>query len=165
MIDFKNKTIKGKSGKVYRIDPENISAGRWMAYQRLSLSISVSQSFQDVFNRIVAIRQAISSGNDILSAIDQVKHQSDEFIENVKKYGLNDAPSPIELCATFCNAEGEDAGVWNDEIIMSKYEDWKHIPIKDFFFLSAMATPGFIEEYQNLTGQSIEKVISEYHSK
>ena len=147
MIDLKKRIITGKSGTIYHIDPENISAGRWHLYMIYSSSVGLGVMFQDIFDSYVKMRQAVTSGNDILSALDIVKHECDEKIKFVEKYHQQQLPKVIEVCGLFCNEPGEDVGEYNDAIVTKKFEDWKHIPIKDFFLLLSEAIPGFREEY------------------
>ena len=147
MIDLKKKIITGKSGTIYRIDPENISAGRWHYYMRYATSVALGVMFQEVFDSYVKMNQSVTTGNDILAAISFVKSETEEKIKFINRYNTQQAPKPLEMCALFCNEDGEDVGEFNDAIIAKKFEDWKHIPIRDFFLLSSEAIAGFREEY------------------
>jgi hypothetical protein len=112
-----------------------------------STSVALGVMFQEVFDSYVKMNQAVTTGNDILAALSLVKAETEEKIKFIDRYNTQQAPKVIEMCALFCNADGEDVGEFNDAIIAKKFEDWKHIPIRDFFLLSSEAIAGFREEY------------------
>jgi hypothetical protein len=161
MIDIKNKVIIGKSGKKYRIAPEEISAGRWHLYMIYSTSVGMGVMFQEVFDSFSTIYKAATNGNDILGALDVIKKEAETKIKFIDRYKANEAPKVIEMCALFCIGEGEDVGEFSDTLVAQKFEDWKHIPITDFFLLSSMAIPGFKEEYERQTASEKQPNINQ----
>lgn len=161
MIDIKNKVIIGKSGTKYRIAPEEISAGRWHLYMIYSTSVGMGVMFQEVFDSFSAIYKAATNGNDILGALDIIKKESETKIKFIDRYKANDRPKICEMCALFCIEDGEDVGEASDNMFAKKFEDWKHIPITDFFLLSSMAITGFKEEYERQTANEKQPNINQ----
>jgi hypothetical protein len=55
------------------------------------------------------------------------------------------------MCALFCNYEGEDEKIYNEEIMKSKIEDWQKegYDINDFFSLAWTLVPSFLEIYKD----------------
>ena len=54
------------------------------------------------------------------------------------------------ICTLFCNFEGEDEKIYDEEIMKSKVEDWQKegYRIDDFFQLAWNLVPGFINVYE-----------------
>lgn len=160
MIDLKAKTITGKSGKVYRIDPENISAGRFHHYMIQSATVGLGITFQEIFDSYVAMLKAVTTGNDILKALATVKNECESKLKIVDKYTAQTAPKIIEFCALFCIEDGEDVGQYDEALVARKFEDWKHIPLNSFFLLSSMAIPAFQENYRSMLEGGVEELIN-----
>ena len=74
-----------------------------------------------------------TSGNDLLKAHTQAVHNLDEIIAGIGNYVEAKTPKLIKFLTLFCNAEGENLERWDEQIGLSKYEDWSHIPMSDFF--------------------------------
>ena len=133
MIDLTSRTIKGKSGKVYYIDTENISVARWPEFEIQSSEISWNATFSELAKAWKEVHQLASTGNDVIGALAQIREISKKANETIVYYNDNPIPRIIKYCSIFCNEKEEDTGTYNETLIKAKYEDWKHIPIKDFF--------------------------------
>lgn len=163
MIDFKEKKIIGNSGTVYHIDPENISTGRWQQYMIQSAALGLGVSYQEIFDSYTEMYKAVTSGNDILKALKTIQGICEAKLKFIDKYHANTYPKVVEFCALFCNEEKEDVSLYEESMIKRKFEDWQHIPIKDFFLLSSLAIPKFQENYNLLMdneGKSLTEILT-----
>lgn len=145
MIDWENRQITGKSGKVYRIEPEKITAGRYPEFEIQSLLLHFGNDFRTFYTLVTNSRVALTSGNDLLNAHTQAVHNLDEIIAGIGNYVEAKTPKLIKFLTLFCNAEGENLERWDEQIGLSKYEDWSHIPMSDFFLLLSEVLPSLKE--------------------
>lgn len=147
IVDWKNRQIIGKSGKVYKIEPENVSAGRWREYEIQSLMLSFNSDFKTYYTSLVEIHTQINQIKVLGDAI-KINDKVKELIAGIGNYAERPEPKIIKFCSLFCNAEGEEVGEWSELMAAEKYEDWKDIPVHFFFQLAAEAAPLFKEVYQ-----------------
>ncbi len=147
MIDWNNRTIKGKSGKIYRIEPENISAGRWAEYEIQQLELSFSTNFKTLYGNLSEIKKLLTNGNNVLQALSKGTDLINKILIGIDNYTQHNIPTMVKFCSLFCIEEGEDVSRWDSEVARRKYDDWSHIPMKDFFLLSSVAIPSFQDVY------------------
>jgi hypothetical protein len=147
MIDWEQKTITGKSGKVYKIDPENVTIGRLREYEILSLMLAFSSDFKTFYTtltEIIAQVEKLTAIGQIFSVLSKLKN----LVAGIGNYTENSEPKIIRFCALFCTYEGEELDKFTDEQVKIKYEDWSHIPAKDFFLLVSECIPSFRDAYK-----------------
>lgn len=162
MIDFEKRIITGRSGKKYKIVPEQISTGRWAEYEIQALELSFGNSFKDFYTKITTILKVLTDGNNILQAINTATSLTKELLKSISHYADSPEPKVIKFCSLFCIYEGEDITTHTAEQVREKYEDWKHIPIKDFFLLSSEVIPSFREIYSELYRENNPEQIKTY---
>jgi len=153
MINWEQKTITGKSGKVYKIDPENITIGRLREYEILSLMLAFNSDFKTFYSTLTDIISQIekmSAIGQIFTILSKLKN----LVAGIGNYTENSEPKIIRFCALFCTYEGEDLSIFTDEQIKLKYEDWSHIPSKDFFLLVSECIESFRESYKVVRKQN-----------
>ena len=150
MIDFEKLTITGKSGKIYRILPKDISAGRFPEYEIRQITLAFNTDFNTVFKTINEVIDVLLKGKDnaqgnTYEAVTKLKNIQSGMVN----FAENSRPAIIEFVSLFTIAEGEDVSKHTEEQIKAKYEDWANIPIDAFFLLAAKAIPQFRENLQS----------------
>jgi hypothetical protein len=159
MIDWDKRTIKGRSGKIYKIAPEAISTGRWAEYEIQSLELSFGNDFSTHYKKITELIKVLTDGNNILQAINRAVTLAKELLSGISNYAETPVPRIIKFCSLFCTYEGEDITSHTADVVREKHEDWKHIPIQDFFLLASEAIPSFRGIYASIIQES-EKAVS-----
>lgn len=145
MIDFKNRKIYGKSGKVYDIK-SSVSVGRMSEYDIRGSLLALNTDFNTLASRHQKIRWHLIHGD--LNAQGNIYNallELDAIDSGMKRYGENQRSAVIEFCALFCIEEGEDVSTFDEDMFRRKYEDWAHIDSPDFFYLAGMSIPAFRE--------------------
>ena len=155
MVNWEKRTITGKSGKVYYIEPDKISVGRFAEYEVLSLMLAFNSDFKTYYTKLTTIGQKIRNVEKFGQLIDIDKDVND-LIAGIGNYTENSAPKIIRYCALFCNLKDEDRSTFTDEQVREKYEDWKDIDIADFFLLVSKVIPFFQEAYRVVTKKEKE---------
>lgn len=147
MINWQERTIIGSSGKIYKIEPEKISTKRFREYEILSLMLAFSSDFKTFYTTLTEIVKDIEKMTSI-GQIFTILYKIKNLIAGIGNYTETSEPKIIRFCALFCNAENEDVTKFENDMITEKYNDWAHIPIKDFFLLVSEVIPSFKESYQ-----------------
>lgn len=144
MINYEKGIITGKSGKVYKITPETISSARYTEYNIRGALLAYNTDFETIFTRIATAISHLRTGkeNPVGNGMNAI-NELELILKGMVNYQENSRPAIIEFCSCFCIADGEDVSVHTEDQIRDKYEDWKHIPIYDFFLLATKATPKF----------------------
>ncbi len=146
IIDFDKRVIKGKSGKIYKIAPEDISVGRWAEFEIRGLTIAYNTDFETLLNMIKEVKDVLMNGKNNAQGNTHVAiSKIEEFENGMINYQLNKRPKLIEFISLFVVSEDEDKSIHTEEQIREKYNDWADIPISDFFFLCANVIPSFRE--------------------
>lgn len=151
MIDWNNRTITGKSGKVYKIEPENIKAGRWSEYEIQSLMLAFSANFKDHYHELNEMLKDIDSlglNKITVNDINKIRNRVVKMQGSVTDFANQPIPKYIKFCSIFCNSEDENTAEYSETLIREKYEDWKHIPYSDFFLLCSEVIPLFKSVYR-----------------
>lgn len=147
MINWENRTITGKSGKIYKIEPESITTGRFAHYEIQSLMFAFGSDFKTFYTKLIEIQKSINNVKvlgDMIKISDDVK----ELLAGIGNYADSNVPKIIRFCSLFCNADDEDKSTINENIYQQKMEDWKEIPIEGFFLLATEVIPLFKEVYR-----------------
>lgn len=154
-IDFDNRVIYGKSGKVYKIMPEMLSAGRTPEFEIRSILLAYKTDFETLAKVLSRAKHGLREGRtfgDVHDALTGIEN----FEKGLINFQTNGRSELVEFCALFCIGEGEDVGEFNEQIIIEKWNDWKEIPEADFFFLCAKAIKSFRQRFLEIlekTGQ------------
>lgn len=137
MIDFEKGIITGKSGKIYKIAIQDISASRYTDYSIRSSLLAFNTDFETLFTRINNALTNLRHGKENAQGnASNAIVELESILKAMVNYQENTRPAIIEFCSTFCIAENEDISIHTESQIAEKYEDWKHIPIEGFFFVS-----------------------------
>lgn len=148
MIDWDQRKITGKSGKVYTIAPERVSVARWHEFLLQGSTLAFNSDFETLYKSYGDIEASLTSGNDILAGINKSVNIARQAREGLKEFVNNTPPKLIKFASIFCISEGEDISIYDEPLIKRKYEDWKHIPMSDFFLLSSQVMPYLKEALQ-----------------
>lgn len=151
MIDYEKRIIKGKSGKIYKISPDTISAARYTEFSIRSSLLAFNTDFETLYTRIGTAINHLRNGkeNSIGNSTNAI-NELEPVIKGMLSYHENQRPAIIEFCSTFCIEDGEDITKHTTDVIAAKYEDWKHINIYDFFLLASNAIPRFKEHLKSI---------------
>ncbi len=147
MINWEQRTITGKSGKIYKIEPEKISTKRFREYEILSLMLAFSSDFKTFYTTLTEIIKQIEGLTNI-GQIFAILSKLKNLVAGIGNYTQNSEPKIIRFCALFCNEENEDVTKFENDMIKDKFDDWGHIPITDFFLLANEVIPSFRESYR-----------------
>lgn len=151
MIDYDKGVIIGKSGKVYRIAIERISAARYTEYTIRSSLLAFNTEFETLFNRInEAINHLRYGKENAQGNSTNAINELESILKGMVNYHENKRPAIIEFCSTFCIGDDEDLTIHSEDQIREKYQDWSHIPMYDFFLLASKATPNFINSLKSI---------------
>jgi hypothetical protein len=152
MINWEQRTITGKSGKVYKIEPDRIKINRLKEYEILSLMLAFNSDFKtfySVLTDVISQIEKMTSIGQIFSILSKLKN----LVAGIGNYTQNPEPKIIRFCALFCNYEGEDTSIFTDEQVKQKYDDWGNIDAKDFFLLVSECIPEFRDAYKVVRNQ------------
>lgn len=155
MIDFEKRTITGKSGTIYRIAPESIPVARWNEYLLQGSNLAFNTDFADLYESMGLMLDKLTAGNDILNAIDTSIKTLRRLRGGLRGFTNNEPPKIIKFAALFCMSEHEDVSIYDAALIKRKFEDWKHIPMTDFFLLSKEVIP-LLKEALNQSYQEVK---------
>jgi hypothetical protein len=145
-IDFENRVIYGRSGKIYKILPEMLTIGRAAEFEIRSILIGYKTDFETLLKLISNVETRLRNGNT-WGTISDVINDLKDFKQGLINYQLNSRPAIVEFMSLFCIGDGEDTGIHSEEIIREKFEDWREISEQDFFLLCANVIPSFRSNY------------------
>ena len=133
-------------GKKYHIS-KNISIERWRHFEDLQALIGFGRSFEDLFQSFKQIWAALDNkGGPQVATASIICHNA---MTGIKTKLENRHHPALMICTLFCNYEGEDEKIYDEEIMKSKIDDWQKegYDINDFFQLAWNLVPSFIETY------------------
>jgi len=134
------------NGKKYHVT-QNICIERWRHFEDLQALIGFGRSFEDLFTSFKQIWEALDEkGGARVATASIICHNAMTGI----KTKLEERHHPaLMICALFCNFEGEDEKIYDEEIMKTKLEDWQKegYDVNDFFQLAWNLVPSFIETY------------------
>lgn len=134
MIDWSNRTITGQSGKVYKILPELISAGRAPEFEIRGMVLGYRTNLDTLAQLHSDIKTILTKGEDNMAGnIHKVLNKLDDFDKGILHYLENKRNALLEFASLFCIADGEDVGTHSEDIIREKYNDWNIYQMQIFF--------------------------------
>jgi len=158
IVDWENRMIHGKSGKIYHIAPEKIASKLWAQYQIRGSLLGLNTSLESILLRIKGAIDHLRTGEE--NAQGNASNAIIE-LESIKKgfkdFKDNEYNAVLEFLSIFCKSEGEPMDKNDESIIRRKYEDWSEIPQADLFFLSQMSIPSYSKHLKEQTAS--EKLI------
>lgn len=163
-INWDKRQIVGRSGKVYIISPETLSAKRAAEYEIRAMSLPFRATFETVFkyvHRVVNDFRNLELATLKAGVIFDTIAEGEMLLKGMREYQISHRSPIVEFCALFCNTKEEDVGEWNEDIIRAKYEDWADIPEDDFFLLSTKAIPFFRSSLQVIIKGEIQTKLNQ----
>lgn len=152
-VDWENRTLKGKT-RTYKILPETISAARKMEYDIRAIGLMHQLTTETFMQSLNEIRNTLTKGEDNMAGnIHKVLTMIDDIRNNIVKFVENKRTPLFEFCGLFCIYENEDVSKYDDEIMIEKWNDLKHIPDVVFFLLSTRAIPTFRDVYLSILNE------------
>lgn len=153
-IDIENRKIYGRTGKVYTIAPESLSAARASEFEIRTILLPYRTNFETVFkliNKFVTTLREVEIGKTKVGVIYDLINEAELLQKGLLNFQMTKRPAIVELCGLFCIGEGEDVGTYPEELIREKFDEWREIPDQDFFLLCANVIPYFKESLRLLT--------------
>jgi hypothetical protein len=145
-----SKTTFEANGKTYHIT-QNLCIERWRHFEDLQALVGVGRSFDDIFKAFRDIWDALDDkGGAKVATASIICHNAMTGI----KTKLEERTHPaLMICTLFCNFEGENEKIYDEEVMKSKIEDWQQegYKVDDFFQLAWNLVPGFIDVYRQST--------------
>lgn len=122
-------------GKMYYIS-ETLSFARYEKLQDLLIEFAYSASVQDIF---IALRAAYEKLNAQKFADASVAIHN--IMAGIEKIDKKKYPA-LQICALFCNVDGEDLTTCSDAMINGKLESWgKELDVTPFFHFAVALLP------------------------
>lgn len=144
-IDLNQPSFEA-NGKTYTIEG-GLSIERYAEFQILEKELAYGLTVKGMFDKI----------NDGYQLLNQQRFADAAVLMNNLMRGVSKMeerePVILKICALFCNTEGEDRTVINDDMITAKIGDWKKegIDFKCFFQLASSSVSGLLEIYRSVT--------------
>ncbi len=156
IVDFTKPFIA--NGNTYHRS-EKICMERWIEFEKLSPRLTYGIGFEEMFKSLTKAYALLNK---------QQFADASVIIHNLLS-GIKDAtddtrvhPSLL-MCALVINREGEDTGVYNKEVQLSKIEDWtkEGLNVMPFFAFALQFIQGFKETYTEYISQSADLALKE----
>lgn len=138
-------TFKGRSGRVYRVSPDNITLLRAPHFDAMSLELAFSLDLSTLASNLDKIA-SLSGGKMETNEVIPNNYRIHELTRNIQKgfneFTTNKHSKIAAFCALFCCYENEQND-YTPELVKDKLDDWSNIPIAFFFSLSSSFLPDF----------------------
>lgn len=144
-IDWDKRLIYGKE-YTYKISPETLSVGRSAEFEIRSMLLPYQMNFENLFietDEVIKTLRGIEVGSIKIGILYDLINKLESRQKSLLNFQMNKRSSIVEFCSLFCIRDGEDIGIFTEDIIREKYQDWADIPEDDFFLLCANAIPFF----------------------
>lgn len=150
-INWEERKVVGKSGKVYKICPEILSSARYVHFEIRSMTEAFKTNLDGILMTLQGIEDELTKGKlnsagNIFNALTKLR----DFKKGLVAYQEYKRTPSIEFCALFCIEDGEDVSRFDEDQIRSKWDDWKEIPDQDFFLLSLQVKVSSSKNYRDL---------------
>lgn len=160
-VNFNERFFKA-NGKTYFI-ADKISVNRWKQYEKLMPRLTYGIDFDSMQK---ALLKAYNSLNDKKFADAAV------ILHNLMS-GIKDANDDkrihpaLLMAALLINAEGEDAGIYDEKTQLNKISDWEKegLDILGFFAFALNTINGFRETYLLYIKEQAEQVLDQSQFK
>lgn len=157
MINWEKRQIVGKSGTIYKIEPENLSTGRYNEYILQGSMLAFMCDFNGLYSDWDKVERFCTTGNDVLKAITETAKIADRNKKTIASFTQNEPAKVIKFCSLVCIAPGEDVSIYDPVLTKQKFDDWAHIPINDFFLLQLELMNGLRKHLRNLQEEQKKK--------
>ena len=145
-VDWDNRRIVGKSGKVYNIAPEKISSKLWAEYRIRGSLLGLNTGLDSIVSRINNAVSHLRTGKENAQGnASNAIIELESILKGFKNYKDNNQNAVLEFLSIFCKTDYEDVTINDFDTIRKKAEDWGEIPQTDLFFLSQKSIPSYKE--------------------
>jgi len=157
-VDWENRIIVGKSGKVYNIAPEKTASKLWAQYQIRASLLALNSSLDSLVTRIKSSIDHLRNGNQNAQGnASNAIIELESIFKGFRNYIDNDQNAVLEFLSIFCKTSTEEVDVNDDSTIRMQADDWSEIPQADLFFLSQISIPSYKKHLTELMEQSNQK--------
>lgn len=142
-IDFERGQLKTPE-HTYLL-ASSLSIARYIEFEKKQAGAAYGVTFDDIHK----------AWCDVEDALNKVKFvEAAAIIANMKQAILRGGDKKkhlvLQICALFLNEEGEDVGVYREEVMDAKIQDWldSGVDYKDFFQFTVNIVPGLLAVLQ-----------------
>lgn len=155
--EFRGET---KPRKYYFHD--SLSVARYEIFEDLEMMVAKGRSYADVMRSQHKIHDFLNAGKPMDAGIEN--YNSMELVKHKIERRFHPA---MQLVALFVNQEDEDLAKYDEVVMEKKMEDWKNegFAMSDFFSLAFSLVEGFLENYTEISQESLKKPQSGSPSK
>jgi len=136
------------NGKKY-FSEQSLCFERWNKFEEIQVEIGIGVDFKNLYKKLQAAWTYLNAQEFGNSSV-----EIHDLMTGVKK--LEDqkrVPSGVRLCTLFINYEGEDRGIYSEEMVKMKMDDWNKegYDVNGFFVLAISFIPNLIEAFKGIS--------------
>lgn len=152
---FKVKTFEA-NGHKYHVS-KKISIPRWREYEKLEPRLTYGVDFDAMFKQLKKAYEALNTKAGNIADAAVILHNLMSGIKDIENE-MREHPALL-MCALVINREGEDTGVFDEQIQREKIEDWRKegFDVLPFFTFALFSIQGFRETYVEYIAKEMEK--------
>jgi len=153
-LDFKDKYFECQGRKFYI--KESLSFNRYRELQKLILEFGYNATFVDIFKNI---RKAWDAMNAL--KLGEAAVELHNIMVGIKSLEEKYDPA-LRICALFIDEEGEDATIYDENLMREKIDCWgKECSVNPFFQLAASVVPHWINAYKIVSRDGLVRAETE----
>ena len=160
---FKTPSFEA-NGKKYKVT-NSVSISRWREYEKLEPRLTFGMGFSDMYKQITKAYNALNTKQGNIADCAVILHN---ILNGLKSIEDEKREHPaLMMAALVINFEGEDTGVYDEQIQLQKIEDWKKegFDVLPFFTFALFSIQGFRETYQKSLIEKAEEMEKEIEKK
>lgn len=144
-IDIKSRVFMANGNKYYIA--EKISIDRWKQYEKLVPRLTFGVDFKELFANILKAYNFLNQPKPEPLSAGIILYNIMEGIKNAED--AERVPPGLIMCALVMNREGENVGVYDEQLALEKINDWRAegLDILSFFAWALNSINGFRETY------------------
>lgn len=150
-LDFEKRpfTFEANGNKYH--STQTMSIDRYIEFDRLQAHVGFGNDFKNLYDKMKESYEHMNKMKMADAAV-IIHNLMNGIAQNLDK---RDHPS-LQMCALFLNREGENAAVFDEDLMAEKINDWKKegYAMQDFFRLAISFVDGFYDAYEEIS-QSI----------
>lgn len=143
-INFDTGEVIGKSGKLYTVRT-SLSVERYSLFQIYEKELAYGLTLPGLNDKLKKVYELINKQKFADSAV-----MIYDIMRGVVKLGERQS-AIMKICCLYINAEDEDEGKINQDMIDAKIRDWSEYDVTDFFQVAVSSVNGLIEIYQSVS--------------
>jgi hypothetical protein len=160
-VNFNDRFFKA-NGKTYFI-ADKISVNRWKQYEKLMPRLTYGIDFDSIQKSLLRAYGALNEKKFADAAV--ILHN---LMSGIKDANDDKRIHPaLLMAALLINAEGEDAGIYDEQTQLNKIKDWEKegLDILGFFAFALNTINGFRETYLLYIKEQAEEVLGQSQFK